>query len=283
MKKDTAVIYHAHCPDGFGAALAAWLVLGDTADYHPCTHGDAPPDVAGQNLYILDFSFERSVMEQLDATTKSLVMLDHHKTAVERLEGFKCRCGKVHFDLSKSGARLAWEHFHPGTEVPELIRLIEDRDLWRWSHPHTADYLASLDALPFDFNVWEQVLRMPSAKRERFIERGNAMNEKFDALCESIAQYALPVVVNGVSGLMVNAPGDFSSRLGELLAKRSGTFGLVWKHESPTTVKVSLRSVAPFEVEPIARAFGGGGHPQAAAFRLPLERFMELGRGRLDA
>lgn len=29
------VIYHAACADGFGAAFAAWLKLGDEAEYLP--------------------------------------------------------------------------------------------------------------------------------------------------------------------------------------------------------------------------------------------------------
>ena len=35
------IIYHGRrCPDGFGAALAAWLFYGDKADYLPLDHGD---------------------------------------------------------------------------------------------------------------------------------------------------------------------------------------------------------------------------------------------------
>ncbi|MBK8773051.1 MAG: hypothetical protein IPM06_21840 [Rhizobiales bacterium] len=34
------VIYHANCADGFGAAFAAWLRLGDSADYVACRYGE---------------------------------------------------------------------------------------------------------------------------------------------------------------------------------------------------------------------------------------------------
>ena len=33
------VIYHAHCTDGFGAAFAAWMKLGDDAEYVPMQYG----------------------------------------------------------------------------------------------------------------------------------------------------------------------------------------------------------------------------------------------------
>ena len=37
------VLYHAGCPDGFGAALAAWKRRGDAAKYMPVVHGKDPP------------------------------------------------------------------------------------------------------------------------------------------------------------------------------------------------------------------------------------------------
>ena len=52
------VIYHANCNDGFGAAYGAWKLLGNRAEYFACKHGDAPPDVKGKRVVILDFSFE---------------------------------------------------------------------------------------------------------------------------------------------------------------------------------------------------------------------------------
>lgn len=33
------VIYHDHCTDGFGAAYAAWLKLGDAAQFKPMSYG----------------------------------------------------------------------------------------------------------------------------------------------------------------------------------------------------------------------------------------------------
>ena len=48
------VIYHGRrCPDGFGAALAAWLFFGDKAEYRGVDHGDVQtiadlPELAGR-------------------------------------------------------------------------------------------------------------------------------------------------------------------------------------------------------------------------------------------
>ena len=279
----TIVLYHAKCSDGFGAAFAAWLVLRETAEYLPCAYGDVPPDVTGKRVFILDFSFERSIMLGLERHADELILLDHHKTAKDNLNGFTCRCGKVTFDLNRSGARLAWDHFHPGAPPPIMIEHIQDRDLWSWKVPGTREYLAALDYEGYDFERWLKVLNMTESEQMHFMERGKAMNDQLQALCEEIAdpQSAMPVVIQGHRGLMVNASPQFTSEVGNILALRSGTFGMVWRLDTSREIKVGLRSVAPFDVEQIARIFGGGGHPQASAFRIAIDKLPDLLAGKL--
>ena len=75
------VIYHADCTDGFGAAFAAWLKFGDEAEYLPMNYNQPfpyTPDLRQRDLYILDFSFPRDVMDSLFTNSKRVVWLDHH-------------------------------------------------------------------------------------------------------------------------------------------------------------------------------------------------------------
>lgn len=46
------VLYHASCADGFGAAFAAWLVLGDDAD--DMTNKIGPDEHMGLGFYSND-------------------------------------------------------------------------------------------------------------------------------------------------------------------------------------------------------------------------------------
>lgn len=285
MKQPTPkalVCYHGKCPDGFGAAFAAWLKLGDTAEYVGCQYTDKPGvlDFTNRDVYVLDFSFSRDIMTHIGQVANSLTMLDHHATAQTKLAGFKplC-CGKVHFDLDRSGAVLAWKHFHPDTAVPFLFECIEDRDLWRFHLTDSRSYLAWLDSLPQDFATWKQALEATSTERAEQIVKGWAMAHKFQVLCESISQAKTPVRIAGVDGLAVNASVEFVSEVGELLAQQSGTFGLVWRVLPDKQVKCSLRSVEPFNVRAIAEQFGGGGHAQAASFVLPLDRLLDVVHG----
>ena len=283
------VIYHGRkCPDGFGAALAAWLFYQGRAEYLPLDHGDIAsveqlPPLAGRAVYILDFSFSPEIMRAIDERAAKLVMLDHHKSAAEKLTGFACRCGVVHFDMSKSGARLAWEFFQPDRPVPDLVRFVEDRDLWVWQYPESSGFLAALDMEPLDFARWAEIAAFRPAQLQQFMARGQAMDDKFSKLAADIADDARPVVFNGQRGLMVNAPGVFHSLIGNLLSEKSCTFALMWQVGKDGAVKVGLRSQRGFDCIPLAESMGGGGHAQACGFRMGTERLPELLSGVFEA
>ncbi len=283
------VLYHGrNCPDGFAAALAARLYFGDTVECVGLDHGDVKtladlPAVDGRAVYILDFSFGEEILRSMEQRAAKLVLLDHHKSAAEKLTGFSCRCGVVHFDMSKSGARLAWEFFHPDAPVPDLIRFVEDRDIWTWQYTESAGFLAALDMEPFDFSRWAQIAALTPAELQSFMARGQAMDDKFAKLAADIAEAAEPIVFNGQQGLMVNSPGVFHSLVGELLSKKCGTFALLWTVGKGGVVKVGLRSQRGFDCIPLAESMGGGGHAQACGFKLPADRVQALMAGRIDA
>jgi len=283
------VLYHGRkCPDGFASALAAWLYYGDKAEFVALDHGDVKsvddlPELTGRAVYILDFSFADHLLRAMEERAAKLVMLDHHLSAAEKLTGFKCRCGVVHFDMKKSGAHLAWEFFHPGKPIPDLVRLVEDRDIWVWQYPESAGFLAALDMEPFEFERWQAIANFDAAQLAAYVDRGRAMDEKFSDLAATIAEQSQPVVFNGIQGLMVNAPGTFHSLVGDILCKQSGTFALLWTVDKTGVVKCGLRSRSGFSCIPLAESLGGGGHAQACGFKLPSKRLPELLSGTLTA
>ena len=136
------IIYHDHCTDGFGAAFAAWLKFGDEAEYLPMAYGHPSIDSMfgyKRTVYILDFSLPRSQMEHIFKIADHVIWLDHHASvfkdwgftpdAVREEEDMPELAQRhiVTLDNNKSGALLAWEYFHPGTDVPMLIQRIDDR------------------------------------------------------------------------------------------------------------------------------------------------------------
>jgi uncharacterized protein len=283
------VIYHGRrCPDGFAAALAAWLFYEGRAEFLGLDHGDTQsvsdlPALGGRAVYILDFSFPPDILRCIADRAAKLVLLDHHKSAAEKLTGFACHCGVVHFDMNKSGARLAWEFFQAAKPLPDLLRFVEDRDIWVWQYPESAGFLAALDMEAFDFARWAEIASFSPDQLTNFMARGQAMDEKFRKLAFDIADGAQPITFNGQRGLMVNAPGVFHSLVGNTLSEKSGTFALMWVAGKDGVIKVGLRSQRGFDCIALAESMGGGGHAQACGFKMDKQRLPELLSGVFDS
>lgn len=293
------VIYHADCTDGYGAAFAAWLKLGDEAEYLPIDYNHGLRGFTGlrwnlpeRDVYVLDFSFPRHLMEELFANAKRVVWLDHHKTA------FEMWCGEyekgmvsqalpiggerhhIHLNDNKSGALLAWEYFHPDTEVPMLIRHIDDRDRWQWKLKGSAEIHAVLGSMqPWSFEQWEELVK-PEHYGSLFSE-GRAILHAQKQHVERMAKQARKCVIRTPDGIRSHAIGLavnaslHQSEVGHELANQSGTYGLVWYMAADNHVRCSLRSNGDYDVSAIARAFGGGGHRNAAGFETDIQTLME--------
>lgn len=276
------VIYHANCWDGFCAAWIARKALGDS-EFYPAYYGQKPPDVTGRVVYILDFSYPREIMDRLVSVARRTVVLDHHKTAMDALDGLhQPETGiDVIFDMSKSGARLAWlwfwdSHFSAmGQNVPFfrfvsrdrapwLVDYVEDRDLWRNALPETESINAALRSYPLNFLLWDEFERN-HAQRETLAREGAAIRRSELQVIETHVRNAHEAEVAGYMVPVVNATVLFSEIAGELAKGRP--FAACYFDRKDGTRQWSLRSDENgLDVGQIAKACGGGGHPRAAGF-----------------
>lgn len=301
------VIYHANCADGFGAAFAAWLKLGDEAEYLPKQYGEVKnandlPCVKGREVYILDFSFDRGIMETLMILADKVVWLDHHKTAFEAWcpNQFPAQCHQsgptryIMLDNYKSGAMLAWEYFHPHNEVPMLIKHIDDYDRWQFKIEGTKEFNKALwSYAPWTFEQWRQIhfnLSVDENTQPRYrqiLAEGAAILRAHDQNVKSVVKGSARQCLiydegeregDGGAygpGLAANCPPHLTSDVGHELAEQSGTFGLCWTLSKDKPVaNCSLRSNGDYDVSAIAKAFGGGGHKNAAGFEVPIETLL---------
>lgn len=295
------VIYHDHCTDGFGAAFAAWRRFGDDADYVPASYGGAinAPDwidlVDGRDMYILDFSYPRPVMELALAYASNVVWLDHHKTAFEmwcgkyergmkaaqfehRLDGANPVACHIELDDTRSGALIAWNYFHPGTDIPLAIQHIDDRDRWQFKMAGSKEFHAALASYkPWSFDKWYELLN--DEHYNTLLTEGTAIRRAHEQNVQAIVNGArMPVEIkwwdinnttkNSMStkGLAATCPPYAASDVGHELANQSGTFGLCWYMSRDGKIRCSLRSNGDYDVSAVAKAFGGGGHKNAAGF-----------------
>lgn len=298
MYKPDMMIYHANCADGFGAAWAAWLRWGDSVEYVPCAYGQPYPDVHGKHVLIGDFSFKRDVMEALAKSAASVIVLDHHESAEAELQPWRVmvdkqnspltvnaiecawatddRIGDVlaHFDMNRSGAHMVWDFCFPGEEAPPLIRLIEDRDLWRFTMPETKPFGVWLRCEPFNFERWEQIAQQLNDGRdaERIFSEATAMQRFFDQKVAEIGRLARRGMIDGHEVPLCNCPPMFASEVGHWLLEEnpSAPFAATYSDQGKSR-GYSLRSSDDrMNVAVIAQKFGGGGHRNAAGFGVPL-------------
>lgn len=321
------VLYHGNCNDGFGAAFAAWLHLrkldGGTV-YLPVNYGKPLPDlITGSDVYIVDFSYPAKVLLELGRRMNKVVVLDHHKTAQQDLsvdafrkalqedglniddmymkpEGvsagktpmddgwIRIRNVYVKFDMTKSGAILAWEYWHPNDVAPLILCYIQDRDLWKFEMFNSEAVSAYMQTNDQDFVLWEFLMsdfQRPEARQEVY-RAGSA--------CLKLKKQMVEVMASNMRLALFDLSQDppklslatspecfdkqwivpcanatvFFSEVGNRLLElhTEAPFAAYYLDRADGKRQWGLRSRKEFDCSVIAKAFGGGGHAQASGF-----------------
>lgn len=257
MSKETMVIYHGGCIDGFTAAWVAHKVFGDKASYVAHHYGTEPPDVTNKEVWILDYSFPRDVLLKMQSDAKSLRLLDHHKSAQKSLQNLDF----VLFDMNRSGAGIAWDVMI-GRKRPALIDYVEDRDLWRFSLRDSKAYNAYVSTVSHTFENWTYLSNLVT---DVAIDRGRPVLSYIQRYIDSMAKHAGFFDYDGHKIPIVNAPYINTSELVGFLAQ-DALFAVGWFQRGDGKYQYSLRSREEFDVSELAAKYGGGGHHNAAGF-----------------
>lgn len=282
------VIYHANCWDGFCAAWVARMALGEI-EAVPAYYGAKPPDVAGREVYVLDFSYSFETMADMASASYRFVVLDHHKTAERAIADLEAMfithnmAGRAKYGVDKSGGRMAWEFFAhiggwEGMASPWLVDYTEDRDLWRHALPESENINAALRSHPLDFALWDEFYDNVG-QREMFKREGAAIRRAERQIVDAhvrnarIERFSLlvggPIAADDLRVPVVNATTLFSEIAGELA--KGHQFAACYFDRQDGKRQWSLRSAPDgADVGEIAKAHGGGGHRHAAGFEQSL-------------
>lgn len=260
-------IYHHACADG---VAAAWAVLEHyrerktPVEFHAGTYGEAPPDVTGRDVILVDFSYKRPVLLAMIEQAASVLILDHHKTARDDLADLPAKALAI-FDMNRSGAMIAWQHFHPNRPAPALFDYIQDRDLWRFELIGTREITAAIYSHVLKPETFGQLV---FAGEGRLLNEGRAIVRKHDNDIAAIIRDATRWLQFGTVRVpAANVPWMYASDVAGELAK-GHPFGVTY-YDDADGRRYSLRSTPDgMDVAAIATAFGGGGHERAAGFRL---------------
>lgn len=267
------VLYHAGCQDGFTAALCLWYCLGDQAIYKPMRYDEkADPALwTGRNVIMVDYSMPRQELLAIKQEAVGLVVLDHHKTAEQDLQGLDF----CWFSSNKSGAVLAlsavW-HLLPTTvplaQLTLLTRYVQDQDLWHWELADSRIVSAALLLWPRgDFGLWAHRLSEAGVDvlHQHWVTEGTVVLARDKILLDYLKTQARMRIFAGQDAIEINSP-VLASELGEILNDRAPVV-IIWHQRADGMYQYSLRTQRPeVDVSEMARVYGGGGHRAAAGF-----------------
>jgi len=269
----TICIYHGNCADGFGAAWSVRKALGDI-EFYAGFYGQPAPDVEGKDVVMVDFSYKRPELLDLASKAKSVLIIDHHKTAVENLVDLPANV-ICKFDMNHSGAVMTWNHFFPDQPPPTLLLHIEDRDLWRFALQNTRQIQANVFSYPYDFEIWDKLME---TEVNTLVAEGVAIERKhFKDIAELLPVTTRDMIIGGHKVKVANLPYIFSSDAGHELALGSAFGACYW--DTPDGRVFSLRSTDDgVDVSAVAASYGGGGHRNAAGFKVSFDvaKMMEV-------
>lgn len=288
------VIYHANCMDGFAAAwafkrLAEWR-YGGGVEYISANYGDSLniPNNKKTDLFIVDFSFPRSILAMAAAYANTVTVLDHHKTAAEGLQNWiNCPSNMaIYFDMNRSGAGITWDfckdwnHLYNNAPIDfgntrsGLVSYVEDRDLWRFKLPDSREVNAYIALADHTFDAYDELYVEITNNYDKVVEIGDALERKHFKIATQIAEHARDFVepfAPTAKPCVVNCPPQFASDVGNILAQKYD-FVDCWWQDKKFVIHHSLRSADKVDVSAIAKYYGGGGHKNAAGYKDEDER-----------
>lgn len=283
------VIYHDNCADGLTAAACFKNALID-CEFLPATYDTFEQvDVsrmAGASVYFVDFSPSYSKLLAIAAVAKSVVVLDHHKTAQAALTTAlpeDVNNVKVIFDMGHSGAALAWRYLYPDKLEPALVAYVEDRDLWHFKLPDSKAVSEYLSSFPRTVDSYLTLLQ-ESMTQWDFVAQaavsGSILLRKLEATVHenlSRMSYELRADPNGACYVAI---GNVCTAISETAKAALDKWPIVTYSETYmdkcsagcVTRVYSLRSRGDFDVSEVAKRNGGGGHPAAAGYSVKVNR-----------
>lgn len=294
------IVTHGGCHDGF---TAEWLLhqrwpdaavhqgaynenidrlveMGVEASnraWQHARHGEVPRSV----LVMADFSYKLVPMRDLASTWDRIILLDHHASAIDALDGHLPGNVECVFDVDRSGAGIVadWLCKRPA-RVPNdpepfyLVDFVEDRDLWRFALPHSREAIQYLiAATPHTYDEWTRLherLVHSLGSFARCVEDGLIVGRYHNLIVDELVGKARPAVIDGHDVLVTCSPylcgSDVAGRLAELSPSGIGAY----YQDLPDRVEYGLRSGPDGpNVAEVAGRLGGGGHPHASGFRRP--------------
>lgn len=260
------VIYHGGCKDGMAAATAAYRRLGNKVDYIPYFFANGRiRNLKHKRIAALDCAFDEPLTKKLIQNNHAFVVIDHHDSKANVDVMAALPAGNKLFEPRQSGCTLAWNFFHPLTEIPPLFRLIEDQDVWRHAFAHSKFLNHALELEPLKLQHYNQLIDRGEAGVRALVEKGKVVHqvvEKQQKSCLTRTTMRRLQKFPDVKVAVVNA-GFYKSQVGDYVlnnfnCKEMGRPDcvLIWDNR-PNGVLCSLRSTNHTHAQQMAALLAG--------------------------
>ena len=236
----------------------------------------------GEQVYIVDYSISPDEMRGLLKITTDVTWIDHHKTAIEKYEGFEHDIRGVRYD-GIAGCMLTYCYLHHMTDqglgeikpfdismtkdAPTFTKLIADWDVWKFDYSDdTRNFIVAFNAYDFsptDVKNWGRLYM--DGETEQLINEGVVMKQFRDGWANGyLERFGFEVEFEGLKCFAANL-GNCNSEYFKSLpeCKYDAFMPFAFNGEKWT---VSMYSTTK-DVSVICKKYGGGGHVKAAGFQ----------------
>jgi oligoribonuclease NrnB/cAMP/cGMP phosphodiesterase (DHH superfamily) len=233
-----------------------------------------------EQVYIVDYSISPDEMRALLNITNNVTWIDHHKTAIEKYEGFEHEIRGVRYD-GVSGCMLTYCYTHHMTargegeikpfnlnmteDAPYFTKLIDDWDVWKFKYgDDTRMFQVAFNAYDFspNSNLWDRFFTSPFPAEQDLITQGHTMTLFRDNWAKNYMKLGFGVIFEGYRCYAVNL-GYSNSEYFKSITGYDILMPFVFDGKQYT---VSLYSTT-VDVSVIAKKYGGGGHKGASGFQ----------------
>jgi uncharacterized protein len=295
MSKNVFIVHHNDF-DGWCSAAIAYRALKDREPVLIEANYGSEPDMKqfeGQELYILDFSFDPKIIKDLISKDTRVIWIDHHKTAITKMidAGFIDKDdhsnwvpeleGMISEEKDQlAGCALTWFYFNDEfafqkDKLPEAIKLISAFDVWVKEDKERIDtFIAGLYTLDLQdpkSNDWDKLIlnntghwvgKSPISEVLRAGKSIIQFRTKFaEEYCE---KYAFEAKFEGYKVLACGLSNMGSFAFGE--RSQNYDFVMSFEFDGDKWCYGLYQGKAKVDLGKIAQKYGGGGHMGAAGF-----------------
>jgi len=229
----------------------------------------------GDEVYILDFSFPPELMSAIMDKAKRVTWIDHHKSAIQKLDDTKFKALDGIRDTLAAACLLAWNFWYPKEDAPTAVKLIADRDGWTWAYKEqTAEfhYGLSLHETHPQAGIWDVLFSNPDVAAGKLKSDGRlvlqALGQRFKEIREAVA---FDTEIDGHSARAMNIAIAGSAAFG---AEGWATGALPddveiccqYYHNGKVFTVSMYSKKGTVDVSELCKKRGGGGHANAAGF-----------------